>query len=252
MNITFLGTGTSQGVPVIGCYCPVCQSLDFRDKRLRSSIAIKMDDQVTIIDTGPDFRQQVLRERIEQVDAIIFTHEHKDHTAGLDDIRGFNYLQQKHIPVYAHRRVIERLKIEFEYVFTSTYPGVPKIEINEISNQPFQVGNHSFLPIEVLHLKLPVFGYRVNNFTYITDAKYIDEQELHKAKGSRVLVINALQKEEHLSHLTLNQALQIIKTVQPEVAYLTHLGHRMGLHVDVEKQLPDNVRIAYDGLSIDI
>jgi phosphoribosyl 1,2-cyclic phosphate phosphodiesterase len=252
LKITFLGTGTSQGVPMIGCQCEVCTSLDFRDKRLRTSIHIAHKGKSFIIDSGPDFRQQVLRERINQLDALIFTHEHKDHTAGLDDVRGFNYLQKKNLPVYATQKVIYQLKQEFAYCFADTkYPGVPLIDLFEIFNQPFFIDDIAFQPIEVMHHKLPVFGYRIEDFTYITDANYISEAELEKIKGSKILVLNALQKTEHISHFTLSQALEIIDLVQPEKAYLTHISHRMGLHTEVSKELPQNVFLAYDGLKID-
>ncbi|MBD8487620.1 MBL fold metallo-hydrolase [Echinicola sp. CAU 1574] len=251
MTITFLGTGTSQGVPVIGCNCGTCTSLDFRDKRLRSSIHIQIKDKSYVIDTGPDFRMQMLREGIKQLDAIIYTHEHKDHTAGLDDIRPFNFMQMKDMPIYGTKPVLDQIRKEFSYVFSpKKYPGVPQIITHEISNEPFEVLGTTFCPIEVLHYKLPVFGYRIHDFTYITDAKYISEVELKKIKGTKVLVLNALQIKEHLSHLTLAEALQIIEIIKPEKAYLTHISHRLGIHADIEKDLPENVFLAHDGLKI--
>ena len=253
MKITFLGTGTSQGVPIIGCRCPVCTSLDFRDKRLRTSIHIEIQGKSFIIDSGPDFRQQVLRERIVQLDALIFTHAHKDHTAGLDDVRGFNYLQKKNLPIYGTASVLDQVKKEFEYAFADIkYPGVPLIDLNIIENKKFQIEGIDITPIEVHHHLLPVFGYRFQDFTYITDANQISPTEIEKIKGSKVLVLNALQKTPHLSHFTLAEALQMIELIQPEVAYLTHLSHTMGLHAEVQKELPQNVKIAYDGLKLNL
>ena len=251
MTITFLGTGTSQGIPVIGCSCPVCRSLDFRDKRLRASVHIAVDDQSLVIDTGPDFRQQMLRENITSLDAILYTHEHKDHTAGLDDIRPFNFSQQKDMPVYGRQQVIDQLKIEYSYAFgESKYPGVPQILTNIISNEPFQVNGTNIEPVEVFHHKLPVFGFRIHNFTYITDASFISPEEKEKIKNSDVLVLNALQKEEHISHFTLDEALAIIEELQPRKAYLTHISHKLGLHETITKELPEGVELAYDGLKI--
>lgn len=251
MTITFLGTGTSQGIPVIGCSCPVCRSLDFRDKRLRASVHIAVDDQSLVIDTGPDFRQQMLRENITSLDAILYTHEHKDHTAGLDDIRPFNFRQQKDMPVYGRQQVIDQLKIEYSYAFgESKYPGVPQILTNIISNEPFQVNGTNIEPVEVFHHKLPVFGFRIHNFTYITDASFISPEEKEKIKNSDVLVLNALQKEEHISHFTLDEALAIIEELHPRKAYLTHISHKLGLHETITKELPEGVELAYDGLKI--
>jgi len=251
--VTFLGTGTSQGIPVIGCRCNVCRSLDFRDKRLRTSIHVGIENKSFIIDSGPDFRQQVLRERISSLDALIFTHEHKDHTAGMDDVRSFNFLQNKNMPVYGTHKVLEQLKKEFEYAFTEVkYPGVPLIDLIEITNTPFQIDGIRFLPIEVMHHKIPVFGYRINNFSYITDANFISAREMEKLKGSEIIVLDALQKTEHISHFTLDQALEILEKLKPKQAYLIHLSHRMGLHQEVENELPAGVSLAYDGLKIEI
>jgi len=253
LKVTFLGTGTSQGVPVIGCNCPVCTSVDFRDKRLRTSVHLQVADKSIIIDSGPDFRQQVLANRIHRLDALVFTHEHKDHTAGMDDVRSFNFLQQRSMPVYAHPRVQESLKREFSYVFAEKkYPGVPQIDLHSISLDKFQVVGVPFQPIEVLHYKLPVLGFRVHDFTYITDAKTITEAEKDKIIGSKVLVVNALQRQKHISHFTLEEALAIVEELRPEQAYFTHLSHRMGTHRDVEKELPNNVKIAYDGLTVEV
>ncbi len=253
MKVTFLGTGTSQGVPVIGSDDPVCLSLDFRDKRLRTSVMIEDQGQVFVIDTGPDFRQQMLREKVKRLDAVIFTHQHKDHTAGLDDIRSFYFRQKKDIPVYAKKDVIEQLKMEFAYMFVADkYPGVASLDIHPITNEPFSVGKTTFTPIEVLHYKLPVFGFRIKDFTYITDAKYIEDKELEKIKGSEVLVLNALQKSKHISHLTLSEALEIVEKVQPKKTYFTHISYKLGFHAEVEKELPPNVFLAYDWLKLNI
>lgn len=253
MKITILGSGTSQGVPVIGCHCEVCGSLDFRDKRLRSSIHLEVDGKSFVIDSGPDFRQQMLRERIEKLDALIFTHEHKDHTAGMDDIRSFNFLQKKDMPIYGRSHVIEQLKREFAYVFSaSKYPGVPRVRVHEIENQAFDVEGIMVQPIEVMHYKLPVFGYRIKDFAYITDMKTISDKEVEKLKNLDALVLNALQKTEHLSHLTLEEAIAFAEKIGAKKTYFTHLSHRMGKHTEVEKELPENILIAHDGLKISL
>jgi phosphoribosyl 1,2-cyclic phosphate phosphodiesterase len=251
LKITFLGTGTSQGVPVIGCDCDVCRSLDFRDKRLRSSVHLQVGSKSLVIDTGPDFRQQMLREGIRRLDAVLYTHEHKDHTAGLDDIRPFNFSQHADMPIYGQASVLNQIKTEFSYIFTAhRYPGIPMVETHVIENRPFEVEGILIHPIRVMHHKLPVFGYRINDFTYITDANHIPAEELRKIAGTRILVINALQNEPHISHFTLRQALEMVRIIQPEKAYLTHISHRLGLHRDVEASLPDHVRLGYDGLKI--
>ena len=254
MTITFLGTGTSQGVPVIACHCEVCSSLDYRDNRLRTSIHIEVDGQSLIIDSGPDFRQQVLRERIESLDALIFTHAHKDHTAGMDDVRSFNFKQRRSMPVYGTTDVLDQLKREFSYIFAAhTYPGVPKVDLHEINNnQNFEVGGVEIIPIQVLHYKLPVLGFRIKDFTYITDANYIAPEEMDKIRGSKVLVLNALQKESHISHYNLEEALKVIEELKPETTYLTHISHRMGLHADVQSELPESVYLAQDGLKLNL
>ncbi|HLT06506.1 MAG TPA: MBL fold metallo-hydrolase [Cyclobacteriaceae bacterium] len=251
MKVTFLGTGTSQGVPVIGCDCEVCSSLDFRDKRLRSSVHLQVGAKSLVIDTGPDFRQQMLREGIKRLDAIIYTHEHKDHTAGLDDIRPFNFSQHADMPIYAQASVLEQIKREFSYIFSDRrYPGIPMVETCAIDNHPFNIDGIGVQPIRVLHHKLPVFGYRINDFTYITDANHIPPEEMEKIKGTRVLVINALQHQPHISHFTLAQALEVAEALQPERTYLTHISHKLGLHREVEETLPPGVFIGYDGLKI--
>lgn len=254
MKLTFLGTGTSQGVPVIACDCGVCLSPDIRDKRLRSSVMITINDLNYLIDCGPDFRQQMLREKIEDIRAILFTHEHKDHIAGMDDVRAFNFKHQKDMDVYCDMNVQKALFREFPYVFNDNkYPGVPEVNIHQInSNKSFNINGNLFTPIEVMHYKLPVLGFRVNDLTYITDAKTISSKEIEKIKGTRVLVVNALRISEHVSHFNLKEALSFINVVKPEVAYLTHVSHLMGRSEDVEKQLPDKVMLAYDGLQVDI
>ena len=254
MKLTFLGTGTSQGVPVIACDCGVCLSPDIRDKRLRSSVMITINDLNYLIDCGPDFRQQMLREKIEDIRAILFTHEHKDHIAGMDDVRAFNFKHQKDMDVYCDMNVQKALFREFPYVFNDNkYPGVPEVNIHQInSNKSFNINGNLFTPIEVMHYKLPVLGFRVNDLTYITDAKTISSKEIEKIKGTRVLVVNALRISEHISHFNLKEALSFINEVKPEVAYLTHVSHLMGRSEDVEKQLPDKVMLAYDGLQVDI
>lgn len=254
MKITFLGTGTSQGVPVIGCDCPVCSSLDFRDKRLRSAIHLEIDGKSIVIDTGPDFRTQMLREKINTVDAIVFTHEHKDHTAGLDDIRPYNFMQKKDMPVFATKKVLGQIKREFSYIFEEVkYPGVPKVLTHEISKaSSFEVEGIPFTPIEVMHYRLPVLGFRIGDFTYITDAKTIAKEELEKIKGTKYLVLNALQTSHHISHFTLEEAIDMVNYLQPEKAFFTHISHRLGTHSEVEATLPEHIRLAYDGLKVDI
>lgn len=253
MQITFLGTGTSQGVPIIGCDCKVCQSDDFFDKRLRSSILIEEKNKAFVIDTGPDFRQQMLRENVKKLDAVIFTHEHKDHTAGFDDIRAFNYVSGKKMEVYASSRVQEAIRREFAYIFSEfKYPGIPEINLHLLENKLTTIEEVDFLPIEVMHYQLPVFGFRINDFTYITDANYISEIEKEKIKGSKVLVLNALRKTHHISHFTLKQAIDLVDELKVESAYFTHISHQMGLHADISKELPSTIKLAYDGLKIQL
>ena len=251
MKVTVLGSGTSQGVPVIACECPVCNSLDYRDKRLRVSIHIAVEGKSFIIDSGPDFRQQVLRERIKKLDALVFTHEHKDHTAGMDDIRAFNFSQHLDMPVYAEERVIHQLQNEFSYVFSGiNYPGIPRVQVNPITEEPFEISGVKFTPIRVMHHRLPVFGFRVGNFTYITDANFISEEEKDKIRGSEVIVVNALRREPHISHYSLPEAIELVTDLAPERAYFTHISHLLGFHAEVEKELPPFIRLAYDGLQI--
>ena len=251
MIVTFLGTGTSQGVPVIGCSCEVCRSVDFRDKRLRVSVHLQVNGKSLIIDSGPDFRQQVLREHITQLDGLLFTHEHKDHTAGMDDIRSFNFRQQKDMPVYASARVIHQLKQEFAYIFSGTdYPGLPKVQLHEIGNQPFLAEGVPVTPIQALHYKLPVFGFRIQDFTYITDANYLSEEEKNKVRGSKVIVLNALHQQKHISHFSLSEAVALLQDLQPKKAYLTHISHQMGTHRSLQPLLPDFIEPAFDGLRL--
>jgi len=254
MELTFLGTGTSQGVPVITCNCDICLSKDSKDKRLRSSAMITIQGKIFVIDSGPDFRQQMLRENVQDLRAILFTHEHKDHIAGMDDVRAFNFKHQRHIDVYCDYNVQKALLREYPYVFSDfKYPGVPEVKVHQIDkHQTFTVDGVLFNPIEVIHYKLPVLGYRVGDLTYITDASYISEQEVEKIKGSKVLVINALRKRKHISHFNLEEALAFIERVNPDRAYLIHISHLLGKHEDVSKELPENVFIAYDGLKIKV
>ena len=254
MRVTFLGTGTSQGVPVIACECDVCKSEDDYNKRLRVSVLIEIDEKVIIIDTGPDFRFQMLRAGVKKLDAILYTHEHKDHVAGLDDVRAFNHKQQSEIDIYAHPRVQEALKQEFHYVFSgNNYPGIPRLKLNDVSEgESFQAAGVDIMPISVMHYLLPVFGFRIGDFTYITDAKTISPEEKLKIKGSKILVINALQREKHISHFTLDEALEFAAEIGAERTYLTHVSHKLGLHFDVAQILPEGVFMAYDGLELDL
>ncbi len=253
MKITFLGTGTSQGVPIIACQCPICLSNNPKDNRLRSSLLIQTHNGNLVIDSGPDFRQQMLRQKVTDLRALLFTHGHKDHTAGMDDIRAFNYILQKPIDIYADKATIQVLKKDFDYAFSDKkYPGVPELEIHEIINQPFCIDQTVITPIEVLHYKLPVYGFRINDFTYITDANFISDTEKNKIKGSRILVLNALRKEPHISHFSLSEAITLAQEIGAEQTYFTHISHQLGLHEEVQSQLPENIYLAYDGLTIEI
>ncbi|MBA4277464.1 MBL fold metallo-hydrolase [Flavobacterium sp.] len=252
MKVYFLGTGTSQGIPVIGSSHSVCQSTDFKDKRLRVSIWISWDDHSYVIDCGPDFRQQMLASNCQKLDAILYTHEHSDHTAGLDDIRPFNF-KQGEIPIYAHQRVLDNLKKRFDYVFEkeNKYPGAPSVQpIEVVNNHPFSIGNKIAIPINVMHGNLQVFGYRIDDFAYLTDVKTIDKSEMDKLKNLKILVINALREEPHATHFNLQEALDFITLVKPQKAYLTHISHIMGFHEEVQQKLPENVYLAYDNLEI--
>ncbi|MBI3220933.1 MAG: MBL fold metallo-hydrolase [Bacteroidetes bacterium] len=253
MKVTLLGTGTSQGVPVIGCSCEVCQSMDYRDKRLRVSVHIELDGKSFVIDTGPDFRQQMLRENISQLDAVLLTHSHKDHIAGLDDIRAFNFLQLRDMPVYGTTATLQQLKTEFYYAFEETrYPGTPQIQLMTIDEQPFVVHDVPIIPLPVMHLRMPVLGFRIGGFSYITDANYISPETMNRLAGTEVLVLNALQKEPHISHFTLQEAIDIAKKVGARQTYFTHISHKLGLHKVIEKELPNSIALGFDGLSFEL
>jgi phosphoribosyl 1,2-cyclic phosphate phosphodiesterase len=251
LTITFLGTGTSSGVPMIGCDCPVCTSTNAKDKRLRCSILVESANTRLVVDAGPDFRYQMLRAHVKKLDAIVFTHPHKDHVAGLDDVRGFNYFMQKPMEVYANEMTQEVIIREFPYAFADTkYPGLPEINLNTIDTEPFMVGDIPIRPVLVWHLKMPVFGFRFGRFTYITDANRIDAAEKEKIKGSEVLVLNALRKEKHVSHFTLDESISLAKELQIPQTYLTHISHQLGRHNDVNKELPDGIALGYDNLQM--
>ncbi|WP_321827061.1 MBL fold metallo-hydrolase [Maribacter dokdonensis] len=254
LSVTFLGTGTSQGIPIIGSTHPVCLSSNEKDKRLRVSVLLSWKEFNYVIDCGPDFRQQMLRQHVNRLDGILYTHEHSDHTAGLDDIRPY-FFRQGNIPLFAHSRVVASLKKRFDYIFEekNKYPGAPTVDINLVkNNEPFSIGDTLVTPINVMHNKVQVFGYRVGDFTYLTDVKTIAPEELEKIKGSKVVVVNALRIEPHISHFNLEEALAFIDLIQPEKAYLTHISHLLGFHDEIEKLLPSNVHLAYDNLTITI
>ncbi len=254
MKIYFLGTGTSQGIPVIGSDDPVCLSTDAKDKRLRVSVWVQWNDVDIVIDCTPDFRQQMLTSKCPKIDALLFTHEHADHTAGLDDIRPF-YFKQGDIPVYAHKRVLQNLEKRFDYIFNpeNKYPGAPQVSPIEVkNNHPFRVNQQTIIPIEAQHGTLQVFGYRFHDFAYLTDVKTIEKEEINKLKGVKILVINALREQPHHSHFNLEEALQFIEKIQPENAYLTHISYSFGFHTEIEKKLPKNVFVAYDTLEIEL
>jgi phosphoribosyl 1,2-cyclic phosphate phosphodiesterase len=252
MEVTFLGTGTSGGVPLIGCSCAVCSSSDPRDKRLRTSILVRYKGLNLVVDCGPDFRQQMLRENVKSVDAILFTHLHKDHTGGIDDIRSFNFINKKPLDFYCTQETENGIKEQYRYAFTETdYPYLPKMNFQRIGNAPFIVNDMAITPILVMHGPMPVLGFRFDNdFTYITDAKTISPGERDKMRGTKTLVINALRPNEHYAHLTIAEALDIIEDIKPEKAYLIHMSHQFGFHSEMEKQMPGHVSIAYDGLTI--
>lgn len=249
MKITFLGTGTSQGVPVIACECGTCLSDDIRDKRLRTSILIEKDGTTLVIDAGPDFRQQMLRENVKHLDAILLTHEHKDHIAGMDDVRAFNYKSQDAIDIFAEERVQKAVRKEYSYVFAEyQYPGIPKMRLNTITDELFNVKNITILPLRVFHYRLPVYGFRIGNFAYITDANYIPEETKEKIIGVKYLVINALRKEKHISHFSLREAVDFIREISPRKAFITHISHQMGRHAEMESVLTPGIALAEDGL----
>ena len=252
LTITFLGTGTSSGVPMIGCDCAVCTSTDPKDNRLRSSILVESANTSLVVDTGPDFRYQMLRQKVKKLDAVLFTHPHKDHMAGLDDIRAFNFFTKKPIDIYADSLTEEAVRRDFYYAFTDTkYPGIPELNLNTISTEPFVVGDIPVIPIQVWHLKMPVMGFRFGSFTYITDANRIEESEKNKIRGSEILVLNALRRQKHISHFSLGEAIDLVEELQIPEAYFTHLSHQMGLHAEIESELPEQIHLAWDGLSLE-
>lgn len=252
MRITFLGTGTSQGVPVIACNCSVCMSNNPKDKRLRSSILVQTKKTTIVIDTGPDFRQQMLRENVQHLDAVVFTHEHKDHIAGLDDVRAFNHKQKSLLPVYATSEVQSALIREFHYAFSEyKYPGVPELKLHTINDSPFTIGDINLIPINVWHYRMPVKAFRIDNFAYITDVNRIDDKELEKIKGTEIIVLDALRKEKHISHYNLKEAIELLKFLKPKKAYLIHISHLMGKHEEVQKELPSFIELAYDGMVLE-
>ncbi|MFA5326156.1 MAG: MBL fold metallo-hydrolase [Prolixibacteraceae bacterium] len=251
MKLTFLGTGTSQGVPVVACQCSVCLSDNPKDKRLRASVMIEADGQCLVIDAGPDFRQQMLTHQVRHLNGILLTHEHVDHIFGLDDIRAFNWVQKQATDIYAEERVQIAIRRIFDYVFaTYRYPGIPQMHLHLIENKPFSIGDLEIIPIRGFHYKLPVFGFRIGKIAYVTDVNRLETPEIDKIRGLEILVVNALRKEDHISHYSLTQALDLIADVKPGKAYLTHLSHQMGFYDEVQKELPENVFLSYDGLEI--
>lgn len=253
IEATFLGTGTSQGVPVIACNCDVCNSTDEKDKRLRSSLLLTINGINFVIDAGPDFRQQMLREHVKSLRAILLTHEHVDHIFGLDDIRSYNWVQKNPMEIYAEERVQNAIKRIFNYVFAEfKYPGIPKMQLRNVYNEPFTIDGVKIIPIRCWHHKLPVYGFRIGDLTYITDTNFIEKTEIEKIKGSKILVVNALRKAKHISHYNLEEALAVVREVNPETTYFTHMSHDIGRHEIVQKELPENVFLAYDGLKLEL
>jgi phosphoribosyl 1,2-cyclic phosphate phosphodiesterase len=254
VKVTFLGTGTSHGVPVIACTCEVCTSKNPKDNRLRSSILVESEKTTVVIDTGPDFRQQMLRAHVMKLDGVVYTHEHRDHTAGLDDIRAFNFTDGVKMDLYGTPRVLNNLRSSFDYIFSShRYPGVPDVALHHIDKDtPFNVGDIHFTPIEVMHLKLPVLGFRIHDFVYITDANFIADEEKEKIYGCDTLVLNALRVSKHISHFSLAEAIDMAGELGAKNVYFTHISHQLGLHEEVEKTLPPHIHLGYDGLSFEI
>lgn len=253
IQITFLGTGTSSGVPMIACDCSVCKSLDKKDKRLRSSILIKTKTTTIVIDTTPDFRYQMLRTNTTKLDAVVFTHPHKDHLAGLDDVRAYNFFSGIPMPLYANELTASEIKKEMHYAFAEKkYPGVPNLILHNIDEEKFIIGDIELQPIKVWHLKMPVLGFRIGDFTYITDANKIDDAEKEKIIGSKILVLNALRREKHISHFTLSEAIDLATELNIPEVYFTHISHQLGKHIEVNKELPENMKLAFDGLKLEI
>ena len=253
LKITFLGTGTSSGVPLIGCDCAVCTSADPKDNRLRSSILVESATTTLVVDTGPDFRYQMLREKVKKLDAVVFTHPHRDHMAGLDDVRAYNFFQKMPIDIYADSLMESAIRRDFYYAFADTrYPGIPELNLISISDEPFIVGDIPVIPVKVWHMKMPVLGFRFGAFTYITDANRIEEEEKNKIRGSEILVLNALRKQQHISHFTLGEAVDMVQELRVPLAYFTHMSHQIGLHADIEAELPDNIHLAWDGLVLNL
>lgn len=251
MKIHILGSGTSQGIPVIACDCAVCSSSDPRDKRLRAAAMVTQDDTQIVIDAGPDFRQQMLQAGVKKLDALVITHNHKDHTGGLDDVRAFNWIHKKPMDVFAQQEVLNTIRQDFSYAFEEDkYPGVPNINLHSLSGEPFNIRNLELIPIHAMHYKMPVLGFRCGDFSYLTDANYIKPGELDKMRGSKVIVLNALRKEKHISHFNLQEAIEILQELNPQQGYLTHISHQMGLHREVQAQLPERIFLAHDGLQI--
>lgn len=251
MKITFLGTGTSQGVPVIACDCAVCLSDDPKDNRLRAALLVETASNIFVIDAGPDFRQQMLRAHVKKIDGIFLTHEHKDHISGMDDLRAFNYRSQAAMDIYAEERVQNAVRKEYAYVFSENqYPGVPKMELHNIDGYNIIIREDTIIPLRIFHYRLPILGFRIGDMAYITDANYIPEETKEKLIGVKYLVINALRKEKHISHFSLGEALSFVEEISPRYAFITHIGHQMGKHADINRELPSNVTLAWDGLEV--